>query len=94
MSSVNYSEAVSVLARKMPNDIILSLLTKLIPEIVDFDQMQATEAGILYRKTKEFGLSFGDRACLALAKVRAMPVLTADVCWLKLDFSTEIKSIR
>lgn len=94
MSSVNYSEAVAVLARKMPRDVIVSVLSKLISEIVDFDRDQATESGILYQQTKEFGLSFGDRACLTLAKIRNVPVLTADAIWLNLKLDIEIKNIR
>ncbi len=94
MSSVNYSEAVAVLARKMPREIIISILNKLVPEVIDFDQLQAIESGILYQQTKEFGLSFGDRACLTLAKIKALPVLSADKIWLDLKLDVEIKIIR
>ncbi len=94
MSSVNYSEAVAVLARKMPRDTIVSVLTKLVSEIIDFDHVQATEAGMLFQVTKELGLSLGDRACLTLAKIKNMPVLTADLIWLDLKINIEIKTIR
>jgi PIN domain nuclease of toxin-antitoxin system len=94
MSSVNYSEAAAVLARKMPRETIISILTKLIAEVIEFDQLQAIETGILYQQTKEFGLSFGDRACLTLAKIKDLPVLTADKIWLDLNLDLEIKNIR
>jgi ribonuclease VapC len=94
MSSVNFSEAVAVLARKMPREIIVSILTKLISEVIPFDERQAVEAGMLYQETKQFGLPFGDLACLALAKIKKLPVLTADAIWSKLTLDIEIKNIR
>jgi PIN domain nuclease of toxin-antitoxin system len=94
MSSVNYFEAAAVLARKMPRDTIASILSKLIAEIIDFDQSQAIESGILYQQTKEFGLSFSDLACLTLAKIKDLPVLTSDKIWLDLNLDLEIKTIR
>jgi ribonuclease VapC len=94
ISSVNYSEIVAVLSRKMQKDIITAILTKLIPEIIPFDETQATEAGMLYQKTKHAGLSLGDRACITLAQFRKIPILTADKAWLNLNLAVEIKTIR
>ena len=37
--------------------------------ILDFDEKQALIAADIYPKTKEYGLSLGDRACIALAIV-------------------------
>ena len=36
--------------------------------VVDLDARLAIEAGAMIAQTKPFGLSLGDRACLALAK--------------------------
>jgi ribonuclease VapC len=94
MSSVNFSEAVAVLARKMPREAIVTVLTKLIADIIPFDEEQAIEAGILYQQTKHAGLSLGDRACLSLAKTMGLPILTADKVWESLGLEVEIKSIR
>ena len=91
MSSLNYSEVVAVLARKMPRETIVTLLAKLISEIVPFDEDQAVEVGIFYRKTKSAGLSMGDRACITPAKLPKIPVLTADKEWAKLNLGVEIK---
>jgi len=41
-----------------------------------------------------FGLSLGDRACLATGLIEKMPVMTADQVWKKLPLSLEIKLIR
>ena len=94
MSSVNYSEVVAVLARKMPREAILALLNKLIGEVVPFDEAQALEAGVLYQQTKHLGLSLGDRSCVALALSRGLPVLTTDKAWQKLDIGVDIRMIR
>jgi ribonuclease VapC len=40
------------------------------------------------------GLSFGDRACLALAISRGEPALTADRAWLDADVGAELAIIR
>jgi ribonuclease VapC len=40
------------------------------------------------------GLSFGDRACLALAKSLVAPALTADRSWARLDLGIAIEVIR
>lgn len=94
MSSVNFSEVAAVLARKMSREEILPLLTKLIGEIVLFDEVQALEAGLLYQQTKHLGLSLGDRSCISLALSRKLPVLTTDKIWQKLDIGIEVRVIR
>jgi PIN domain nuclease of toxin-antitoxin system len=41
----------------------------------------------------QHGLSFGDRACLALAMKLKLPAVTADQAWSKLDLPVEIVQI-
>jgi PIN domain nuclease of toxin-antitoxin system len=94
MSSVNFSEVVAVLARKLPKAAITLVLKKLVAEVVSFDEEQAIEAGFLYQQTKHLGLSLGDRACLALAKLKGLPILTADQAWSGLELGVQIKNIR
>jgi ribonuclease VapC len=53
--------------------------------IVDFDRDAAILAAELGARTKHLGLSLGDRACLATARARDLPVLTADQAWAKLE---------
>lgn len=63
-------------------------------QIVRLDEPQALEAAALRRATRAHGLSLGDRACLALAKLRGLPVLTADRAWASVDAGVEIVLIR
>ena len=44
--------------------------------------------------TKKIGLSLGDRACITLAKLKELPVLTADKIWDTLDLNIKIELIR
>jgi len=55
-----------------------------IGEIVDFTVDLAWAAARLKPLTKQYGLSLGDRACLALALKLKVPAVTADKEWSKL----------
>lgn len=55
-----------------------------IGEIVDFTKDSAWEAARLRPLTKQYGLSLGDRACLALSMRLKVPAVTADKEWSKL----------
>jgi PIN domain nuclease of toxin-antitoxin system len=63
-------------------------------EICFFSDTQARTAAELRSITRPFGLSLGDRACLALAIERKAAVYTADKVWKKLDLVIEIVAIR
>ena len=60
----------------------------------DFTAEQAKTAGTLIAHTRPFGLSLGDRACLALALELKAPVYTADRTWKKLKVGVRIHVIR
>ena len=45
---------------------------------VPFDEKQAVEAARLRPLTKHLGLSLADRACLGLANLTTLPILTSD----------------
>ncbi len=61
---------------------------------IPFDEVQAYSAARLRPITRRLGLSFADRACLALALERALPVVTADRAWANLDLPIEVVLIR
>jgi PIN domain nuclease of toxin-antitoxin system len=95
LSAVNFSEFVAKLHDKGLSEPDLKLAVgSMTNEIVDFDAEQAVECGRLRPLTRHLGLSFGDRACLALARLRKRAVLTADRTWSSLDIGVEIKLIR
>jgi len=55
---------------------------------------QAETAGRLRERTARFGLSLGDRACLAVGMEDGRTVYTADRVWQKLGLDVEIRTIR
>ena len=69
-------------------------LRQFIQEIVDFDYAQAVLVAGMVAKTAPLGLSFADRACLALGKFRGVAVLTGDQDWPKQDLGIQIELIR
>ena len=95
ISTVNLAEVATYLARNsVPAETINDALATFPIEIVPFDREQGLIAGCLYPVCKSLGLSLGDRACLALAKSKRLPVLTADKAWLELMIDVSVKSIR
>ncbi len=95
ISTVNFSEIIS---KYCSNGVSLEqarrAIDSLFAEIVTFDEEQACLTGELKMLTKKLGLSLGDCACLALAKIKNLPVLTADKAWAKLDIGVKIQLIR
>jgi PIN domain nuclease of toxin-antitoxin system len=95
ISAVNLSE---VLARLQ--DIGMSerdaaiAVARLKLRVVAFDEPQARAAARLRFLTRHIGLSFGDRACLALGDRLGCPVVTADRVWASLDVGIAIVVIR
>ena len=95
VSSVNFCEVVTFLSKKTTKqDEMIKFLTETFDCIEDFNIVQAIIAGSFIKITKDYGLSLGDRACLALAKYKNIPVLTADKTWSKLNLGIKIKLIR
>ena len=63
-------------------------------EIVPFDVELAYKAGVLIVETKKFGLSLGDRACLALGLMLNRTVVTAEHLWSRLKIGVTVEVIR
>ncbi len=68
--------------------------TSAVSEIMAFTAEQAEVAGSMIAETRAFGLSLGDRACLALALSLNAPVYTADRAWKSLKLGIRIHTIR
>jgi PIN domain nuclease of toxin-antitoxin system len=66
----------------------------LVPTVVDFGRELGHRSALLRTATRGLGLSFGDRACLALAEQLGKPALTADRAWQGLAIGIEIRLIR
>jgi ribonuclease VapC len=95
MSAVNFAEVMTVLVSLgVPHAEAVNLSSELITEIIPFDTTQAAISAELRQMTKPFGLSLGDRACLALAQQKQLPVITSDKIWGNLKFSFEIIMAR
>ncbi|WP_044559413.1 type II toxin-antitoxin system VapC family toxin [Azospirillum sp. B4] len=84
ISTVNVAEVLTKLReRGMPVNEARQALEATGVEIVDFDLADAVLAADMRPATRANGLSLGDRACLALARSRRAPALTADQAWAK-----------
>ncbi|MGB6743449.1 MAG: type II toxin-antitoxin system VapC family toxin [Terracidiphilus sp.] len=59
-----------------------------------YTSQQAKIAGSLITKTEKYGLSLGDRSCLALAIVLKAPVYTTEQLWKNLKVGVPIHVIR
>lgn len=95
ISAVNYAEVIARLAAlDIQAEIILGALEPLGLEVRVLDKQLAEQAGLLVPFTRKFGLSLGDRSCLALAKQLNLPALTADQVWSQLDLGVKVEIIR
>jgi len=62
--------------------------------VVPLDEDGAIATGVLRAVTRPFGLSLGDRACLALARREGCAALTTDRAWALVDVGVEIRMLR
>ena len=94
-STVNLAEVHGKLVSRgmSENDAWQAALTP-VGELIEFTVAHAQAAGDLVRQTRAFGLSLGDRACLALGMDLGIPVYTADRAWKKLHLPVQINVIR
>jgi PIN domain nuclease of toxin-antitoxin system len=95
ISAVNYSEVIAkLLQHGMPFDLAMTGVAKLIAEVVPFEKEHAIVTAALREETADYGLSFADRACLALGRITRLPVLTADQAWAELKIKVRVELIR
>jgi len=95
VSAVNLGEVVTRLSDdEVPEAEARTLVSLLKLEVVSFDTHSAWIAARLRPLTRSLGLSFGDRACLALGLHLALPVVTADRIWKNIEVGVSIELIR
>jgi len=95
ISTVNWCEVVQKLrARSIDDKAVGENLEILGLRFLPFTRQHAGKAGELWSITAAFGLSLGDRACLATGIIENMPVMTADQVWQKLPLPLTIELIR
>lgn len=94
-SSVNLAEVQSKLVRDGANPThAWEVATSGVGEVVPFTVEQARTAGDLIATTAPFGLSLGDRACIALALDLKSAVYTTDKTWRSLKLDVPIHVLR
>ena len=95
LSTVNLAEVhTRMLDRGVRADHAWSRMESVQFEICFFTDEQERIAAELRSITRPFGLSLGDRACLALAIERKATVYTTDRIWTKLNLGIKIEVIR
>ena len=94
VSSVNLSEVAAKLSdRGIPITEARELLSGLGLAVRPFDEGLAYVSGALRNATRSSGLSLGDRACLALGLVEAVPVVTVDRKWADISEAVGVEVI-
>lgn len=97
MTAVNLGEVVGHFARIGSSEADIRLMLDPLPFLrVALDEELAFMAGLMLPATRRAGLSFGDRACLALASKLGIRALTADRAWRQVGraVGVEIEVIR
>ena len=95
ISAVNYAEVVTRLSLLgMQVDEIHEALDMLGLAVISFDEGLSFQTGALANATKQYGLSLGDRACLALALKTGYSTVTSDKVWQELNIGVDIRLIR
>jgi ribonuclease VapC len=100
ISAVNWAEVLSKLAdvglnpattsKRMRDQAVIGSALSVWP----FDERLALDVAALRDQTRPYGLSLGDRACLALGSFLKVPILTADRKWAELKMRITLRFIR
>ncbi len=100
MNSINWAETLTKLAeRGQDPDVVATqlmnqgLLNNAL-QIYPTDELLARSIAKLGIPTQPWGLSLGDRACLALALSLNLPALTSDRIWTNLNIGVSVTLIQ
>ncbi len=95
ISAVNYSEVLKkTIERGGSPEPVDAYVRSVSLTVVPFDAEHAMSSAQLFLLTKPHGLSFADRACLALGVRSKMDVLTTDQKMAKVKLSVKVILIR
>lgn len=95
INSVNWSEVVQKAEQNGVAMVgIREELGALGLDLRGFSLEEGQEAAELYPLTKAYGLSLGDRACLATASVLSGTAVTAEGVWAKAEHGVQVRVIR
>jgi PIN domain nuclease of toxin-antitoxin system len=95
ISAVNLTEVYSKLILKgLPASLCWPRIVSLQCEVCPYTGEQARAAAELIQVTKPYGLSLGDRACIALAIDRKATVYTTDKIWKSIRLGIKVEVIR
>lgn len=94
VSAVSIAEVLETQIRRgYPAERAAERLAAMPWRVVAFDASMARLAAELAPKTRAAGLGLAERACLALAQLLDLPVLTADPAWTQLRLDITIRLI-
>jgi ribonuclease VapC len=95
ISVINYAETLAKLVEWGSSiEQACEALSEMEFTIVPCTESQAVTAAAMLQIAKQFGLSIGDRFCLALTLEMNCPVLTADKIWQNITLDVDIQFIR
>jgi ribonuclease VapC len=97
ISAVTLSEVIERLVLNgVPDAVVRQIAAELPLTVIPADAELAVDARLMAAITKPFGLSLGDRFCLALARQLGAQAVTADRAWVEASRKTgiEIRLIR
>ena len=86
IAAVNLQEVAKEMLREgAAIEAIRSVFDELGLDVHPYDREAAYAAASLYEQTRQHGRGLGDRSCMALGLQLAIPVLTADRVWTKIE---------
>jgi ribonuclease VapC len=94
MSTANLAETLTRLAEDGADAVAIKARLDGSFRFVPVSHEHALAAAQLRMPTKRWGLSLGDRLCLALGLEEGLPVLTAERRWKEIDIGVDVVLIR
>jgi len=93
ISAVNLEETISKMIQygKQLEAVSYQIERLRIP-VIPFDAEQARIASSLWKSTRPFGLSLGNRACLSLALKLSVPALTTESDWSENEVGVRVRA--